>query len=173
MRASDQTKFQLKAIKHMASLSEETHCFSASLYVDGKKVGTVSNQGFGGCHDYHGIPHETLQEYARWISTNIDPHQESFTNGVTVLDYDLDWIISDLVDNHVLEKELKRLLKNRVLTHQQNNILQTQPIPAKPGTPRFELIKSKWIEEYEAEGARVLNTLPFNEALTIFKRNGQ
>ena len=40
---------ELRGIKRTAWASEETHCYQATLYVDGEKWGTVSNQGHGGC----------------------------------------------------------------------------------------------------------------------------
>ena len=44
-------KITLKNVKHYESMSEETDCFEASLYVDGKKVGRVSNRGTGSYKD--------------------------------------------------------------------------------------------------------------------------
>lgn len=40
--------FEVKNVKVIESMSEETLCFEASLYVDGKKVGHASNHGHGG-----------------------------------------------------------------------------------------------------------------------------
>lgn len=45
------SRIQLKNVKYAAFASEETHCYEASVYFDGKKVGTVKNDGHGGC-DY-------------------------------------------------------------------------------------------------------------------------
>ena len=46
-------KLELKNIKHTAWASQETHCYQASLYVDGKPVAIVSNDGHGGAdRDY-------------------------------------------------------------------------------------------------------------------------
>jgi hypothetical protein len=39
---------ELKSFKHYPDLSEETLAFSAVLYLDGEKVGKVSNDGKGG-----------------------------------------------------------------------------------------------------------------------------
>ena len=44
-------KLELKNIKHTEWASQETHCFQASLYVDGKAVAIIGNDGQGGC-DY-------------------------------------------------------------------------------------------------------------------------
>ncbi len=43
---------ELKNIKIHADMSEETTCFSASIYLNGKKVGTAKNDGRGGSNMY-------------------------------------------------------------------------------------------------------------------------
>ena len=45
-------KIELKNYKPCHNLSRETNAFTASIYIDGKRVGTVENNGGGGCHDY-------------------------------------------------------------------------------------------------------------------------
>lgn len=45
-------RVSLKSIKHFAAGSEETDCFVATLYLDGKKAGDVRNDGHGGCNSY-------------------------------------------------------------------------------------------------------------------------
>ncbi|MBK3745800.1 hypothetical protein G3A39_42340 [Paraburkholderia aspalathi] len=44
----NQMQLVLKSIKYMATLSEETHCYTATLWLDGKRVAAVSNHGHGG-----------------------------------------------------------------------------------------------------------------------------
>lgn len=39
----------LKNFKHLASMSEETLCFTAKVCLDGKVVGEALNHGHGGC----------------------------------------------------------------------------------------------------------------------------
>lgn len=45
--------FQLKNIKYFQAMSEETHCYTASLYLNNCKVGEVKNAGHGGCDDVY------------------------------------------------------------------------------------------------------------------------
>ena len=45
-------KVTLKSVKFMESLSEETNCFSATVYINGKRVGTAENRGCGGPTSY-------------------------------------------------------------------------------------------------------------------------
>ena len=49
-------KVELKKIKIHEDMSEETTCFNAEIYIDGINVGTTSNDGRGGCTDYHSYP---------------------------------------------------------------------------------------------------------------------
>jgi len=61
-------KIELKNIKHAAFASQETLCFTASVYIDGKRVGEVSNEGYGGADRWHpyAIEH-TINEYAKTL----------------------------------------------------------------------------------------------------------
>lgn len=43
----------LKKVKVHDNLSEETVCFSAEVYQNGKLIAYVSNRGQGGCNDLH------------------------------------------------------------------------------------------------------------------------
>ena len=42
-------KITLKNFKHLARLSEETLCFTATVCIDGESAGFASNHGHGGC----------------------------------------------------------------------------------------------------------------------------
>jgi hypothetical protein len=48
-------KIDLKAIKFYESMSEETNCFQGKLYINGKYVADVKNDGQGGCTDVYPI----------------------------------------------------------------------------------------------------------------------
>lgn len=47
-------KIELKKVEFSERMSEETNCFVADLYINGKNVGYVKNDGHGGCTDYRG-----------------------------------------------------------------------------------------------------------------------
>jgi hypothetical protein len=44
-------KIEIKNLKHAAHASEETHCFEATIYIDGARAGTARNAGHGGPTD--------------------------------------------------------------------------------------------------------------------------
>ena len=54
-------KIELKKISFYERMSEETNCFAADLYINGKKVGECKNDGQGGCTDYYGSTLENNQ----------------------------------------------------------------------------------------------------------------
>ena len=54
-------KIELKRIQFSERMSEETNCFVADLYINGKKVGECKNDGKGGCSDYYGSTPENNQ----------------------------------------------------------------------------------------------------------------
>ena len=46
-------KIELKNVKFYESMSEETNCFEADVFINGKKIAYAKNTGQGGSTDYH------------------------------------------------------------------------------------------------------------------------
>jgi hypothetical protein len=104
---------ELKNIKHTAWASEETHCYQATLYVDGVKWGTVSNQGHGGCDDFYG---ETRSDGdLKWLNDQIKETYEPYTYGDKSIEQDLDMVCADLVNQWLRDKDFNRAMKSKVL----------------------------------------------------------
>jgi hypothetical protein len=106
-------KIELKNIKHTAWASHETHCYQASLYVDGEHWGTVSNQGHGGCDDLHGEnkSYDEIKELNDRIEETYEPYQyEGYT-----LKKDLEMVCHDLVNQWLRDKDFNRAMKSKVL----------------------------------------------------------
>jgi len=62
-------KIELKAIKHCEWQSEETHSYQGRVYVDGKPMIDVGNDGHGGCdHQYPIKPftHKDVEKVNKW-----------------------------------------------------------------------------------------------------------
>ena len=53
-------KIELKKISFSERMSDETNCFIADLYINGKKVGECNNDGRGGCTNYGGNTKEGI-----------------------------------------------------------------------------------------------------------------
>jgi hypothetical protein len=107
-------KIELKNIKHSAWASQETHCYQATLYVDGVKWGTVSNQGHGGCDLFdgaEGYDYDTLAELNGRIRDTYDP----YTYGSYTLKQNLEMVCADLVNEWLRDKHFDRAMKSKVL----------------------------------------------------------
>lgn len=66
-------KLSLRKVKYYAELSEETQCYTAELYLDGKKVATVKNDGHGESTDVYyteGWQSELAQKLERYVQNN-------------------------------------------------------------------------------------------------------
>ena len=104
-------KIELKNIKHFAQMSEETHCYNASLYVDRKYVCEVGNRGHGGCDEIN----PTKRSPANWqdivkTANNYFAEQEIETEFGT-LNNSLEIECGELVNKWLEKKEIKRICK--------------------------------------------------------------
>lgn len=102
-------KIELKSIKFYESLSEETNCFTANLYINGKKVGYVKNNGQGACTDYGG----NSKEYNQIIK-----EAETYCKSLPKIKYDkhefdnsLEHVIDDILYKYITAKERKKFMK--------------------------------------------------------------
>ena len=163
-------RIQLKNIKHAAFASEETHCYEASLYFDGKRVATVRNEGHGGCDWQDIIDNEgwaNLLDYVKTlpeIVTDFADHEnpeKKFT-----YKQDVESICGNLVNEWLTTKDLKRALSKKVLFQKVGNgaVFETK-------TARNKATLNHWIEQVAArdDTAEVLNTLPIDKALEIYQ----
>ncbi len=106
---------ELKKIKVAANMSEETTAFTAELFVNGKNIGYVKNDGRGGCTDYYNNPDEKSKEALKAA--------EAYCLTLPEVDYgtfkhkmDLETFIDELLEKHLKEKEQSKLAKKMVDT---------------------------------------------------------
>ena len=106
-------KIELKNIKHTAWASHETHCYQASLYVDGEHWGTVSNEGHGGCDTFRGLERDWAD--IRELNKRIAETYEPYTHGDKSIDQDLEMVCGDLVNQWLRDRDFNRAMKAKVL----------------------------------------------------------
>ena len=127
--SESQSRITLKSIKYTAWASQETHCFQAVIYLDGKRALNVENDGRGACNNYWGIKDQTKAEElemltkctkygADFVKENRDLTMEVDGETIDMSDMPdselLDWLIADLVNEHLCLKEMKRCLKSKI-----------------------------------------------------------
>lgn len=66
-------KIEIRNLKIMRSLSEETTAYTATIYVDGKPAFDASNHGHGGCDFYRPLGDVTEQQVNAWLAENEAP----------------------------------------------------------------------------------------------------
>ena len=102
-------KIELKKISFNERMSDETNCFIADLYIDGKKVGYAQNEGRGGPTDYRGDTKADNVLIAK---------AEKYCKTLPKVKYhDMEWeqslegVIDDLLTEYLVAKEAKKKLK--------------------------------------------------------------
>lgn len=151
-------KIELKAIQYAAFSSEETNCYSANLYVNGRKIDSVGNDGHGGPDRFHG-DHAAFATADAWCKANLPKWEGSKGEA---LDTDLEMRCGQIVDEWLTARDLKTAFRTKVLMRD-------------PADGNLYAVKHRGRIEVTIAGigkrhpgAVILNALPFDEALTLY-----
>ena len=101
-------KIQLKNVKINDSFSEETICFKADVFVNGKKIAYAENEGRGGCTFISAYPEKRtelaeVEKYCKSLPKRVYDFGE--------FDNDLESVVDDLLNEKIKEKEQKKIDK--------------------------------------------------------------
>ena len=102
---------ELKRISFNERMSEETNCFVADLYINGKKVGYVKNDGRGGCTDYYGNTKEDnvliaeAEKYCKSLP-NVRSEELNFE-----YEQSLENVIDEILEKYLKDNAVKKMLK--------------------------------------------------------------
>ena len=102
---------QLKKLQINLAFSKETTMFKADVYINGYKAGCASNEGHGGCTDYHWYDakgKELILEAEAYCKT-----LPQIEYGDMKWDMDFEQYIENLVNEVVGEKEKAKFIKKR------------------------------------------------------------
>ncbi len=154
---------ELKNLKYAAFASEETHCYEATLYVDGKAWGIVSNEGRGGCDYFRGANGRTnadMEALNKQIAATFPPYEFDGQS----LPYDLEMICGELVDQWLIERDFRKAMKNAVLFTKPDVAGIWQIKVRKPNSHAATLaaIKAKF------PNYRYLSDMPIAEAMAVY-----
>jgi hypothetical protein len=163
---------ELKNIKHAEFASEETACFSATVYIDGEKVGDVHNDGRGGCNMYSPWSiADRINAYAVTLPKIVDTEMKGEDGLAFQYQPDADTLVDELLTAWLVAKDLRRALKSKLLYVKQDGVVY-ETKPKKPHTVQTYLDahtagKIPWLA-----GATILNTLPEADALALYRKAG-
>jgi hypothetical protein len=176
LSAATPQDISIESVKVNKALSEETLCYTATLYVYGKPFCITSNRGHGGPDEHSPInriagAQNTL--YADLVVLNKAlskfPHT-TYPN----LTNDLEMVVSDLLGDCQRLEETKKLLKRVTYLKKIDGKYSVMQLPSKfkPTPNEISAIKgnigAKSIEEYEIV---FLNDLSFEEAHKLLLDN--
>ena len=189
-------KLELKAIKHCEWQSEETHSYQGKVYVDGKPMIEVSNEGHGGCDNQYPIEpftHKDVEKVNKWCCDNLPKWhpqddnieiKDGFDKGKSY-DTDLEIWCGDQVSKFLvkrdekrqskgLEKRLKKLLDSKILYRKNKDIFTMTFKNGSKITQKhllyFENVYSPQKGYDKIADFKVLNTIPFDKALEIYTK---
>ena len=110
-------KLEVKNISYYERGSEETPCYNATVYINGKKAVEVSNDGHGGSDRQH-VWHENgfrLQEINEWCVAKFGKSTWEYGGQTYSTDLDLEHYCHDELYKHLDTKLLKRNMKKNVM----------------------------------------------------------
>jgi hypothetical protein len=128
-------KTALKNVKICEFASEETTCFQASLWVDGKRAASVSNDGRGGCHRYYFDDHELEKKLNDYCRSLLD-HEFEFGGEKMTTPMNIDILIDNLLVDYEVNKQIKKLMKKKVvfeLKSDPEGMIRTLPFAQRKG----------------------------------------
>ena len=107
-------KLELKNIKYFASMSEETPCYKADIFINGKKAINVSNHGHGACDDIYaypsfGLTQNGLKEFEQYLAKLQDDDFEP-----------IDSWCHDRLYEYLDQKKIKRDMKTKFICINKN-----------------------------------------------------
>ena len=159
-------KIELKALKYSDFASQETHCFQANIYIDGKMRGTADNDGRGGMTT---IRPWQLHNEIKLYTDKIPPRIVKYGDTEMSLDTSPDSYIDELVTLALHEKDLKRAMKTRILFTRENQVFETKKLTA--AELAASLAHAQIKDKLNAD--QVLNLLPMGEALSLYTKGMQ
>lgn len=166
----------LKNVKHAQFASEETNCFTATVYIQGVRFGYANNSGKGGPTDVTpvDVTNTTMKEFneeCRRIDEELKKFPVPKSDGFNAeMFYDLELAIDEALITFLVERDVKKLLKKvtYIITEGENKGVYSFSASVKPAPEFFEKLRTRkdW-----SDSNIILNELSFEDAVAAYKKN--
>lgn len=103
---------ELRKLKVVDALSEETTCYSAEIWIDGQRAFLASNRGHGAADDYHAVGTVTEQAVDAWLAAN----RPVSRLGDSVMPHCLEFEVAALITRIEEAKRLRRQCRTKLVT---------------------------------------------------------
>lgn len=154
---------ELKNVKYAEFASQETHCFEASIYIDGKRAGTVNNDGRGGSNFYHP---PKMEEAINAYAATLPATKWKLDDKELEIKQDADTVIGDLLVAYLYGRDLKRALSNRIIFVNKDGILKETKTFTKDRLAAILLTPDL---PKRLGSDTILNFMPFSLALQTYR----
>ena len=164
-------KLELKNITYYKQGSEETPCYNAVVYVNGKKAMHVGNDGRGGCdrqlHEYPTFDHTLINTLNEYCVKTFGVRKYDWGQ----VDIDLEHWCHDRLYEFLDKKILKKELQKKYLCVMQDNYKDERFLVAwKRRSKDFDESFQKYLVAKEPDlVGKCLNFLPFDKAWKIYE----
>ena len=166
---------EMKSIKHFASGSQETYCYTAVVYLDGKPFADVSNDGHGGSDYVH--PHDKttytkvkgawgkkFQEIDEYFASLPKQDVGKYDWCLEGFDQKFEYWCHEQVENFLHKRDMKKAFKKYKIVRRKCDKEGKVYMFNHPHDHKSTAITYRWPE------AVILNDLPEAEALDHWKR---
>ena len=161
-------KLEMKAIKRSEFASEETHCYQANLYLNGKHFATVGNDGNGGCDHQDpadGFTYADIKNLDERCQNEMPLYKSSFVpDGMP---YDLEMWCGSAVDDHLMFQDMKKAMRSKVLVTDPKRPNKVFELSFK-GVKKIAQIHLDVVAK-KAPTFGILNQMPVEEAFEIYR----
>jgi len=179
---------ELKNLSLNTSISEETHCFRASVYINGKRMFTASNGGKGGPNFYSpsdfgkgkeafeeamAIAREEAKQYTLKkieLGEDLQWAIDAFGDGKS--DELIDWLITDLINEQLTLKEMRKTLKKKITIYDPKKKQMFSLGKDNPTNGNIDKYKDHFATKSDEKNAKDwvwLNTIPEAEAYKYWR----
>ncbi len=174
-RAQRPLTIELRSVHYSGRFSEETACFDAVIWIDGKRAGMVRNDGRGGCHFYepHGLQ-DRLEAHARTqppVETQMDDPENPGQKRKLAMDADL--LISGLLDDWLIRKDIKRDTAKKIVFERDGKLLEIVPKAGQLALWLQESNREKLLATTRTTADLIVNLMPMEKAVALYRRHAQ
>lgn len=164
-------KIELRRIEHLERNSEETNCYAAQVWVNGKHMVDVSNDGHGGC-DYQypakGYTYEDIEALNKRIAAEFPP---AFIFDGNPHPADLETVCSNYLTDWLIERDIKKMLKRAVcFTLKSKKGVFSISLKHKGRIYTPEFITHEIKRRHGGDVDQIINDLPLADAIALWKK---
>ena len=166
-------KIELKNVKHAAFASTDSECFEASLYIDGKRAGTVSDDGHGGSMMFSDrATQERLDAYGATLPPSPLEGMTEADGSPATIQPDAEILVGDALNAYLLARDLRKQLKSRVVFVKDGGLSAFGPFTPANLAQSLGAGRAALLARIGTNAATVLNLMDEPAALAAYKEFG-